>query len=289
MEFDGLALRMVALEKRGPLLRVVRCGKIKAEIATLDNGIIAEAESLAQEIKTLWASWRIRDNEVVASLPGQQVLVRTLKMPVMKKRELRAAARYQAITVLPIPFDDAVVDAMGYTVEPDGQAEVSIAACRRSYAEQVVQILLEAGLRPRALEIAPPAMLRIVRVRENVQALLNPGEVISTFSVFALGCLKFMRVFPVHDFHQLSEEINRCLEYLDSQSAMACERMAVIGGGPQREETVDFLSARLPLEVNLELPLMPIKYDLDLADVGGFSPEYYAAAIGLAARRRPWL
>lgn len=186
------------------------------EGATQD-GEVADSEALSGALKGFFTAGKL-GRDVRLGIANQRVVVRTLRMPRVEKREeIENAIRFMAEEQVQMPLDDAVIDWQVLDAAPgaagNGQMDVAVAAARWDMVRPLVDTLRAAGLRPVGVDVAAFGMIRAL-AREAAAAAPAPvpgadgapaapparlycslGDVSNLAIARGSGCL-FTRVFP---------------------------------------------------------------------------------------------
>ena len=161
LEIGAANLRLVELSGNPPALRALATRPTPPGM--LVEGVIAEPQALAQELKELLAEARTKKRYVVTAVPNPSVILRTLQVPKMPLKEMEEAVRWEAERYIPFPIDEVVLDFA--PLDPlaevaDGeQVEVMVGAARQEAVASLLEALRGAGLTPIILDVKPFAGL----------------------------------------------------------------------------------------------------------------------------------
>lgn len=185
------------------------------EGATQD-GEVADSAALSAALKDFFATSKL-GRDVRLGIANQRVVVRTLRMPRVEKRdEIENAIRFMAAEQVQMPLEDAVIDWQVLDSSPEvassGQMDVAVAAARWDMVRPLVDTLRTAGLRPVGVDVAAFGMIRALAREAAAVAPVAPaadgapaggparlycslGDVTNLAIARGSGCL-FTRVFP---------------------------------------------------------------------------------------------
>ncbi|WP_038070349.1 type IV pilus assembly protein PilM [Thermus scotoductus] len=161
LEIGAANLKLVELSGNPPALRALAIRPTPPGM--LVEGVIAEPQALAQELKELLAEARTKKRYVVTAVPNPSVILRTLQVPKMPLKEMEEAVRWEAERYIPFPIDEVVLDFA--PLDPlaevaDGeQVEVMVGAARQEAVASLLEALRGAGLTPIILDVKPFAGL----------------------------------------------------------------------------------------------------------------------------------
>lgn len=213
----GTSAVRVAEVELGAVPRLVTFGQLALPPGAVTDGEIADPAAVTAVIARLWKELSLRRGaDVRLGLAGPRLIVRTVELPQMPPAELAAAVRLNAGDLIPIPVEDAVLDhevletlgpgpgAPAEATEPGapapaGRVRVLLAAAHRGLVERAVATVRAAGLRVRAVDLVPLALIRSVgrRVSDNgegAEAIVDVGAGLTVVVVHELGLARFVRV-----------------------------------------------------------------------------------------------
>lgn len=161
LEIGAANLKLVELTGNPPALRALATRPTPPGM--LVEGVIAEPQALAQELRELLAEARTKKRYVVTAVPNPSVILRTLQVPKMPLKEMEEAVRWEAERYIPFPIDEVVLDFAPLdplTEVADGeQVEVMVGAARQEAVAPLLEALRGAGLTPIILDVKPFAGL----------------------------------------------------------------------------------------------------------------------------------
>lgn len=126
---------------------------------------------LIELVRETFRKSRIKHNELTAALPEESCVVRYFRMPEIPKREQEAAIRFEARRYIPFKLEEVVSNYAVFKdrVEPRKMA-VLIAATRNEHIRRFANILEQAGMKARSIDVVPFAVTRVFQVCENISA-----------------------------------------------------------------------------------------------------------------------
>ncbi|MFN4231435.1 type IV pilus assembly protein PilM [Thermus sp.] len=161
LEIGAAHLKLVELSGNPPALRALATRPTPPGM--LVEGVIAEPQALAQELKELLAEARTKKRYVVTAVPNPSVILRTLQVPKMPLKEMEEAVRWEAERYIPFPIDEVVLDFAPLDplaeVAEGEQVEVMVGAARQEAVASLLEALRGAGLTPIVLDVKPFAGL----------------------------------------------------------------------------------------------------------------------------------
>jgi len=119
--------------------------------------------SLSDAVAQAFKTGKFKSKRVVTAVSGQSVVVRYVPMMKMSDMDLKQAIRFETDKYLPFDLDEVQLDCQQLKRSPLGQSDgekkdaeqmtVLLAACKTKAIEERVQILLDLGLTPLAVDI----------------------------------------------------------------------------------------------------------------------------------------
>ncbi|NLV17293.1 MAG: pilus assembly protein PilM [Syntrophomonadaceae bacterium] len=192
LEMGRKQMRMVSIEGSRATSVLTAFGEAPVPDEVMENGKICRPELIAASLSRLRESLAARRKNVVMSLPDTAVFVRELVLPHMKTRELFQAARYHALSELPLALEEMVVRVISIRPQDREMMELTIVAARRNEVQEWANIAVMAGMKP-IVEIRPLAVARAMKLDAVPQIILCLGEQTSGISYFDRGQLRHMR------------------------------------------------------------------------------------------------
>jgi type IV pilus assembly protein PilM len=246
----------IAGDARGEL------GKIRARIRAL--------ATVRDEIGRKDARW-------IVSIGGTGTMVRTVEVPRMPQRELRAAVLWQAQKKFPFPLEDARVAITYLKTPPRQPVKAVVAAALKRQIEDFLFLFAEADIKPSALVLPAFGMAEALRTTGPIAAgefngVINIGAERSLFAVYRGTSLEFFRELDVG-----TGDVEQALSH-DVQSGDRAERLdaahlsRLLFRGDERGSGADarILDSGYDIQTALEKLVLEIQSTL----------EYYAAQSG---------
>lgn len=158
------------------------------------DGYVSNVSFVATKIKEIIRRYRLNPKRIVTGVEGESVVVRIIKVPYMKERELREAIRWEAQEHLPYPLDEIT---LGYHVlrrdligAQGREMSVLIAGVKRQTVDEYLGIFQEAGICPAIIDVNSLALYNVAEnmgiAKEGV-ALLNIGHRVTNLLILSEG------------------------------------------------------------------------------------------------------
>ncbi len=159
-----------------------------------------QANQVADSIKGLIADLRIKQKQVVATLPEDEVVSRLINLPPLKESEIRDALKFEAETFVPYPLDQVSIDYEIVEQDEGGRLSVFAIAARNDLIQTYVKLFKSLGLELIALESPAIAMKRVVNLnvpQVSGVIVVDMGEKYSDIIGMSGGNIRFTRSMSV--------------------------------------------------------------------------------------------
>jgi len=170
-------------------IQLVKYGSALTPKGAVESGNIINIDQVGEVIAQLAQELRLKNKPAVAAVSGPQVYIRTLTMPRMKLRDLRAAVRYEASVFLPIPVSEVVMDVYPLRQYRDGETvkvDLFFTAVRRNQVSAIRKVCYWGGFKLHAIDLEPLAIKRLFpnAPYNDLCGFLHIGAFTTCFSVF---------------------------------------------------------------------------------------------------------
>jgi type IV pilus assembly protein PilM len=167
LDIGSSAVRAAEVTMDGGPGRVSRFAQVGLPVGAVVEGEVRDEGSVVAAIKRLWSEGGFGGRDVVVGISSQRSMVRQVEMPKMGAHELRSALRYEMGDLLPIPVEQAVFDFVelgpGRPKGDGGETtQVLLVVAQREIVMDHIRVVRRAGLKVRAVDSSPLALLRAV-------------------------------------------------------------------------------------------------------------------------------
>lgn len=183
---------------------VTAFGRLPTPTNALNDPV--DEEALVNALKEVVLNSDIQTREVIATIGGDKVITRHIKMPVMPAKELETAVRFEAERFIPIPVDELVVRYINLgEVKSGGEKNLHLllAAVPTSFMCDYYRIFTRAGLVVTAIDLQSLALWRVFgglktsSAMEGTVGILDIGAAITQLLVVRDSVPQFTRTLPV--------------------------------------------------------------------------------------------
>jgi type IV pilus assembly protein PilM len=240
LDLGTYAVRAVELQVGGqPTL--LRFAQVTLPPGAIRDGEVVDPGAVGAAIRRLWSEGGFKTKRVVVGVANQRVIVRQAELPAMSESDLRAALRFEAQELIPIPVEDAILDSqiLEEIVSPEGEPRMRIllAAAQRDMVRNHLAAVQGAGLNATAVDVVPFSLVRALFDRAtqsftgdgSAEAIVCIGGGVTNVVVHEQGIPRFVRVLLVGG-DDITESIARDLD-VDLDAAEDLKRRADLGSG----------------------------------------------------------
>lgn len=211
------------IAKKGRTLH--KFGVAEVPEGMLQDGRIVDMEGLAQIIRYLFKSQKIKEKNVALSAGGHSVVVKTISTSKVSDEQLHRNIRAEAEQYIPYDIDDVNIDyqILGdseYSVE---QMNILLVAVKQDLVDEYVELIQMAGLNPVIIDVDTFALQNIYEILPDVDhsritLLLDVGASKTSMNILQNNNSMMMRDMT-NGCHQLVSVVSEQLE-VDRQTAL---------------------------------------------------------------------
>ncbi len=235
-------------------LKVSEKGKIlkKFGVAQVPSGAIVEGrvidmKGVANIIRTLFKSQKIKEKNVAISTGGHSVVIKTITTAKVPEKELHTTIHSEAEQYIPYDIDDVNIDyqILGESDFSLDQMNVLLVAVKKDLVAEYIDLLSLAGLTPKIIDVDTFALQNIYEVlpdsdSETVTLLVDVGASKTSLNILK-GNISLMMRDNVSGTDQILEELSGLLDI----SIEEAENM-VFGNTDQKDsKTIAEISQRI--------------------------------------------
>ena len=280
------SIRLLQLVSREESWRVVGAATVRGSRAELEA---LEAPELVSRFRAAVGSGGFSGRRCVVALPRHEVHVHALRLPQMPEPELNAAAAWEVAERVGMPRDELEVECIRTgrnTRGAENREDVIAIASPRASILRWLEVLMEAGLRPDAVETSFTAIGRLFsrRLRRAadtnvVQMMIEFGEEGCMLMVTRGASLAFAKPLAIGGRDLTQAVVNRLK--VDADAAAEIRRSRIVAASDQTSSPQGTESVGSDVDRAVFDAVRPIL--ADLAREAMQSLRYY----GVSFRGRP--
>ncbi len=197
VDIGSSSVKMLEVRSAKDALWLVSAGMASLPSDAMQGNIIRDPKSVAQTLRTLLASQRIKTTEVITAIPGPAAIVKHATFPLQSASDLHEAILFEAGNYIPENLEDVTLDYYVLDfIEDTNAVEVVFVAVRKEVIDSYVAALRAAGLVPVVVDVDYFALENMVEANygpssEEISILLHIGARYSLLSVLKRGYTVF--------------------------------------------------------------------------------------------------
>jgi type IV pilus assembly protein PilM len=255
-------VKAVEINHAGDQPEVTRLGLVPLPPDTLVNDQIMDPGLVAETLRELWRGSGFTTSEVVVAVGGADTIVKKIEMDRMPEADARQLLRWEAEQSLPFDVEEMVLDLV--LLNPLGGGEkmdVLLVGAKRDLVDQRIELLKEAGLSPRLIELEPFALHNALEhnhpeAMSGITALVNVGTESSQVNILEEGNPTLVRDFPFG-----SRNVREGLQRSAGTSAAEAEALLVAGRpDPRLEDEVRLAADELSAGIQRAAAFLMTQY-----------------------------
>ncbi len=210
VDISDRSIKFAKLELHGQNFRLQKFGELPLPVGVVEGGEIKNPEVLAGHLRKL----RETSQAVyaAASLPEEKAYVVKLVLPPIPERDLHSTIELQLEEYIPLKIHEIIFDYDLLSGDTELRREVAISVFPRALAEQYHQVLAQAGLLVKGLEIEAQAIARAVLPASNETSLLvDFGKTRTSFFIVHSGVVVFTSTTATIGGESLTTAIQKTL------------------------------------------------------------------------------
>ena len=246
LDIGSSSLKMAELEVGMKGTKLLSFGMMPTPIATVNNGDIADPNSLGAVIKSLGNEIRTRRKYIATALFGTAVIVKRISIPRVDLKLVSEQIKWEAEQY--IPFDLNSIMLSYHLINPKGTSEnldILLIAAQKEVVSGYSTAVSNAGFNLGVLDVSGFAMANTFELNYGIPkgqtvGLLDFGSNVTNFIVVHNGEVVFSRDMSVGG-QSYTNDIQRELGLsLDEAEAM---KLSVANGQPAPDEIHSVISA----------------------------------------------
>jgi type IV pilus assembly protein PilM len=238
VELTPERINVVELKKQGQSYKLVNFVSEEMPEDIMQDGQIANPAELADLLRSVMESNKIKGKRVATAISGRDVIARLISVPAeLDEQELRdMVLNQEAGLYLPFPREEADVDyqKLGFFVDEDGieKVQVLLVATRQDITDTYISTFKEAGLELDVLEISSFALIRTIRQQlqqfssQEAVAIADIEFDSTEISIVVDGVPQFSRTVPIGTY-QVWQSLCRAMNMPPSRDTASLQGMTV--------------------------------------------------------------
>jgi len=223
------------ISKKGKILK--KFGVAQVPSGAIVEGRVIDKRGVANIIRTLFKSQKIKEKNVAISTGGHSVVIKTITTAKVPGKELHTTIHSEAEQYIPYDIDDVNIDyqILGESEFSLDQMNVLLVAVKKDLVAEYIDLLSLAGLTPSIIDVDTFALQNIYEVLpdsdpETVTLLVDVGASKTSLNILK-GNISLMMRDNVSGTDQILEELSGQLDI----SIEEAENMVSAGNPDQKD------------------------------------------------------
>lgn len=219
LDISSTAIKLVELSRQGSGYRVESYAVRPLPPNAVVEKNINEVDSVAEVLRNLVVLGKTKVKNAAVAVSGSAVITKNIEMPAgLSDDALETQITLEADQYIPYPLEEVAMDfeVQNASKVNEGQVDVLLAACRREHVDLRVEVLQQAGLDAKVVDVEAFTMERAFSLiadqleehDDQVIAIVDVGATMTTLSVLVGGKTVYTRE-QLFGGKQLTEEIQR--------------------------------------------------------------------------------
>ncbi len=204
LDIGTSSVKAVHLQRSRSAYTLVDLGIAPIHPETIVDGVIMDAATVSATIRQLFGEHNIGIKDVAFSISGNSVISKKIKVPTMKKAELREAIAWEAEQHIPYSIEDVNLDFQILREAGPGEQEMDVllVAVKKDALNAYLAVITAAGLSAVVVDVDAFAIENAFTMSKKVQpgevvALVNIGASVTNINILDGGISAFTRDSPL--------------------------------------------------------------------------------------------
>ena len=217
LDIGSSSIKVAEIKVTGKGHVLNKFGMCKVTPGSIVEGRVVNVDGLANDIKTLFKSQKIREKNVAISTGGHSVVIKTINTLNKPEQELHKTIYSEAEQYIPYDIDDVNIDyqILGESEFSPDEINVLLVAVRKDLVAEYIDLIQKAGLNPKIIDVDTFALHNIYEIlpyenREKITLLIDVGASKTSLNILKTNVSLMMRD-NMSGTNQIIEEI--CSQY----------------------------------------------------------------------------
>ncbi len=236
LDIGSSFIKVAELKQTGKDYALSKFGMTRIAPGTIVEGRVIEMDRLANDIRTLFKSHKIKEKNVAISTGGHSVVIKTINTSKRPEKELHDTIFSEAEQYIPYDIDDVNIDyqLLGESELTSDQMNVLLVAVKKDLVAEYIELIQTAGLNPRIIDVDTFALQNTYEIlpyesHEKVTLLIDVGASKTSLNILKANSSLMMRD-TVSGVNQILEEITEQFDISieEAQDALNGEAQGIV-------------------------------------------------------------
>ncbi len=217
------------------------------------EGVVQDEDHVVDALTRLVHAENVDTPYAVASVAGEAVMIKKIKVPMMSKEELEEFIPQEAEQYIPFDIDDVRIDFQileGVSTldeheleEEEEKQEILLVAVQNEIIDSRSNVLTAAGLKPCIIDLDVFAIVNAISISRNLQdmgsvALIDLGGAFTHLNILMDGVTSYTRDIPIGQDACTTALMSKYeMEYRESENI----KVGAIPEDANKEEVIDLI------------------------------------------------
>jgi len=228
-------------------------GMMPLDPKSVVEGVVQDEDHVVDALTRLVHAENVDTPYAVASVAGEAVMIKKIKVPMMSKEELEEFIPQEAEQYIPFDIDDVRIDFQileGVSTmeehefeEEEDKQEILLVAVQNEIIDSRSNVLTAAGLKPCIIDLDVFAIVNAISISRNLQdmgsvALMDLGGAFTHLNILMDGVTSYTRDIPIGQDACTTQLMAKYeMEYRESESI----KVGAIPEDANKEEIIDLI------------------------------------------------
>ncbi|MCH6580364.1 MAG: type IV pilus assembly protein PilM [Nitrospinae bacterium] len=228
-------------------------GMMPLDPESVVEGVVQDEDHVVDALTRLVHAENVDTPYAVASVAGEAVMIKKIKVPMMSKEELEEFIPQEAEQYIPFDIDDVRIDFQileGVSTmeehefeEEEDKQEILLVAVQNEIIDSRSNVLTAAGLKPCIIDLDVFAIVNAISISRNLQdmgsvALMDLGGAFTHLNILMDGVTSYTRDIPIGQDACTTQLMAKYeMEYRESESI----KVGAIPEDANKEEIIDLI------------------------------------------------
>jgi type IV pilus assembly protein PilM len=208
IDIGSHSIKMAQMEGSGDNFELLNFSVMPLKEESIVDGVIREPDEVVEALTKLIKLEKVETRYAVASIAGEAVIIKKIRVPRMTAEELKENIASEAEQYIPFDIDDVsidfqLLDGTGSEESEDKDTmEILLVAVQKDLVDSLTEILYDAGLKPAIIDLDVFAMVNACGLgvdlkAEGVVAVIDLGESFTHLNIIQEGVTAYTRDIPL--------------------------------------------------------------------------------------------
>jgi type IV pilus assembly protein PilM len=206
IDIGSHSIKMAQMARTGKKYELLNFSVMPLKEDSIVDGVIREPDEVVETLTKLIKLEKVDTRYAVASIAGEAVIIKKIRVPRMTAAELKENIASEAEQYIPFDIEDVSIDFQllddSEESEDKDTMEILLVAVQKDLVDSLTDILYDAGLKPAIIDLDVFAMVNACGLgtdlrAEGVVAVIDLGESFIHLNIIQKGFTAYTRDIPL--------------------------------------------------------------------------------------------